>query len=464
MAGEEGKAKTTIGRKISVKLAGVTVTVLLSLTLLLVTFSQRSLEHELMGRVAQVVSHAQYSLATALWQFNETYVSDYLDSLFISTDVIFVEVVAEGAVVATKTREGVAGEGFSDFRSSHQYLSESAVISYGKHPVGVFNVAVSRERMSRALYNETLSAFILMVSMVAAIIVTTLYLTRRYVFTPLKNLQASAARIAEGCLDEPIDLVSRDEIGELSRHLDLMRVNIRRSFEEVRKADALRKAKARLEREIEERGKVEATLKASLFEKEVLLKEVHHRVKNNLQVIQSLLRLQESRLESAELKAPFLDSENRIQAMALVHESLYRSESLVAVDLDHYVHRLLTGLFASHGVMAERFHRHVNIAPVHLDMDQTIACGLIVTELVSNCLKHAFADVEEGMVSVTLLRGPEGGHELKVWDNGRGMPMDVETRDPESLGLKLVRLLVEDQLEGELRVEGNKGACFTVLF
>lgn len=181
MAGEEGKAKTTIGRKISVKLAGVTVTVLLSLTLLLVTFSQRSLEHELMGRVAQVVSHAQYSLATALWQFNETYVSDYLDSLFISTDVIFVEVVAEGAVVATKTREGVAGEGFSDFRSSHQYLSESAVISYGKHPVGVFNVAVSRERMSRALYNETLSAFILMVSMVAAIIVTTLYLTRRYV-------------------------------------------------------------------------------------------------------------------------------------------------------------------------------------------------------------------------------------------------------------------------------------------
>lgn len=464
MAGEERGAKTTIGRKISVKLAGVTVGVLFLFTLLLVTFSQRNLENELKERVAQVVSHAQYSLATALWQFNETYVSDYLDSLFISTDVMFVEVIAEGAVVATKTREGLAGDGFLDFRSSRRYISESAVISYGEHPVGEFHVAVSRERMSRALYNETLSAFVLMVSMVAAIILTTLYLTRRYVLIPLKNLQASAARIAGGDLGESIDLASWDEIGELSRHLDLMRVNIRRSFEEVKKTDALRKTMVRLEMEIEERGEVEATLKASLHEKEVLLKEVHHRVKNNLQVIQSLLRLQESRLESPELKAPFLDSENRIQAMALVHESLYRSESLVAVDLDHYVHRLLTGLFASHGMTADRIHRHVEIAPVYLDMDQTIACGLIITELVSNSLKHAFDGVENGSVSVTLLHGAEGGQELKVWDNGCGMTLDVAARDPQSLGLKLVRLLVEDQLEGELRVEGSKGASFTVLF
>ncbi|MBI4286003.1 MAG: AAA family ATPase [Chloroflexi bacterium] len=219
---------------------------------------------------------------------------------------------------------------------------------------------------------------------------------------------------------------------------------------------------------VEEMKKADQQVKKSLREKEVLLKEIHHRVKNNLQIIHSMLNLQLPFIRELGALDAFKESQNRIHSMALIHEKLYQSETLSRIDLAEYIENLADNLFLSYQGTERAIRPTVHIENVSLDVDTVIPCALIINELVSNSLKHAFpassprAD-DGGEIDISLCR--DGGNRLilTVKDNGIGLPQDFSIDRSASLGLQLVDILVQ-QLKGALRIGSNGGAAFTVSF
>jgi two-component sensor histidine kinase len=209
---------------------------------------------------------------------------------------------------------------------------------------------------------------------------------------------------------------------------------------------------------------MEAALRTSVQEKEALLKEVHHRVKNNLQVITSLLRLEAGRSEHAAVKLVLGEMQNRILSMALLHETLYRSGNLAQVDLSTYIAKLVTHLFRSAAPGAGRVALHLDLASAAIEMDQAVPCGLLVNELVSNCLKHGFPNDARGDVWVEL-RHVNGGPQLRldVRDNGVGLPADFTRHRAEGLGVQMVADLA-GQLQGTLTWGPPPGASAAVVF
>lgn len=214
--------------------------------------------------------------------------------------------------------------------------------------------------------------------------------------------------------------------------------------------------------DITERKEAEAGIQASLDEKEVLLKEIHHRVKNNLQIISSLLHLQAARSEDDDLSKAFDDSQHRIRSMAMIHEELYRSDDLARINFRGYVERLIDNLLDSFGMRGQ--------VAVTIDMDATlmtieesIPLGLIVNELVSNALKYAFPDQRHGNMRVDLRTSAEGDSlSLSVIDDGIGLPDDIDLESPSSLGLRLVASLV-NQLRARLVVGRTDGTAFHII-
>jgi two-component sensor histidine kinase len=214
---------------------------------------------------------------------------------------------------------------------------------------------------------------------------------------------------------------------------------------------------------VAERQQAEAQLTASLREKEVLLKEVHHRVKNNLQIVSSLLELQSDVLDDATLLAQFRESQDRIRSMALIHETLYQSQDLARLDLALYIHTLSARLVQSYNVDPQRITVHLQVEPVILDIDQAIPCGLILNELLSNAFKYAFPENRTGEVRIALHADTAQQAGLVVRDNGIGFPDEIEVRHTESLGLQLVVMLTE-QLQGTIALERADWTTFTLTF
>jgi len=211
-----------------------------------------------------------------------------------------------------------------------------------------------------------------------------------------------------------------------------------------------------LKAEIEERTRAEK-------EKEVLLREIHHRVKNNMQVISSLLRLQSGIIEDKKSVEMLKESQARIRSMALVHEKLYESEDLTNIDFNEYIEQLVQTLFRSYAVNGEKIRLKLNIKRVMLNIDKAIPCGLIVNELILNSFKHAFADGDQGEIEVSLLCINENEVELTVSDNGIGVPEGIDFNNSGSLGLKLVNILT-DQIDGKLDLDQSKGTKFQIRF
>jgi PAS domain S-box-containing protein len=214
-------------------------------------------------------------------------------------------------------------------------------------------------------------------------------------------------------------------------------------------------------RDVTERNNAEAQIRQSLQEKEVLLKEVHHRVKNNLQVISSLLSLQGEQITDPAALTSFRDSQNRVRSMALVHEKLYRSESLASIDFSEYVEDLMVSL--KHSYMISDVEVSVQTDDLRLGVDTAIPCGLIINELVSNALKHAFKGRERGTVNVRINRNRHGETTVHVQDDGNGLPPDFDCRQSSSLGMQLVTMLTE-QIGGTLSVHVNGGTAFDITF
>ncbi len=200
-----------------------------------------------------------------------------------------------------------------------------------------------------------------------------------------------------------------------------------------------------------------------LNEKEVLLKEVHHRVKNNLQVISSLLSLQSARIADTRVKNALRESQNRVRSMALIHEKLYQSADLAQVDFAAYLRSLVTFLAQSYRERTDAVALEVHSADVQLDLETALPCGLIVNELVSNALKHGFPDDRTGTIWVSLESSEGGGLCLRVRDDGIGFPEGASLEPSQSLGLSLVRTLT-DQIGGALTVSRGSGTDFAVCF
>ena len=204
-------------------------------------------------------------------------------------------------------------------------------------------------------------------------------------------------------------------------------------------------------------------IRGTLREKEVMLQEIHHRVKNNLQVVSSLLRLQAASLKSPDAIAALEHSGSRVQSMALVHEMLYQSSNLSALDFAAYAQSLTESLLRSYGAAPAVLRCHFDMAPVHLDINQAIPCALILNELVTNALKYAFPGGRPGDIWILLHREPDGTTQLAVGDNGVGLPANWNRDQPTSLGLQLVTSLVR-QLHGTLDLRQNNGTEYAVTF
>jgi PAS domain S-box-containing protein len=216
-------------------------------------------------------------------------------------------------------------------------------------------------------------------------------------------------------------------------------------------------------RDVTQRVAAEEKIRTSLREKEALLKEIHHRVKNNLQVVSSLLGLQSRVVTDEQTRKMFQESQNRIHSMALLHESLYQSNNLSRIDFPDYIRQLASHLFHSYGVRADRIHLRTNLDALYLNLDAAVPCGLIINELISNSLKYAFPDGREGEVLVELHEHTDGLARLVVADNGIGLRSDIDWTTARSLGLRLVRTLAE-QLGARIEVRSHQGTEVQLTF
>jgi PAS domain S-box-containing protein len=215
--------------------------------------------------------------------------------------------------------------------------------------------------------------------------------------------------------------------------------------------------------DISERKRAGEKILATLAEKEVLLKEVHHRVKNNLQIISTLLDLQFEKIVDEHSLNALRESQDRIKAMALLHEKLYQSSDLASIDFAEYMEKLALFLFNSYMEDSERIILKVDAGNLLLDIDRAIPCGLIINELVSNALKYAFPGDRSGAISISINEDRDKRITLTVADTGVGMPQELDFRNTETMGLQLVNMLAR-QLGGQVSMASASGTAFTIRF
>lgn len=215
--------------------------------------------------------------------------------------------------------------------------------------------------------------------------------------------------------------------------------------------------------EISDKKTAESKLKDSLKEKELLLKEVHHRVKNNLQVISSILNLQSNYVDDENTLSILRESQNRIKSMSFIHESLYQTNTLSNIDFSEYMINLVKNLVHSYQMYDQNIDFTYNVEDVELNLDQAIPCGLIVNELVSNALKYAFNGIEKPELILSLKELDAETVKIEVADNGKGLPQGFQIEESNTLGLQLVQTLVE-QIDGMLEIENTRGVKYLITF
>ena len=230
----------------------------------------------------------------------------------------------------------------------------------------------------------------------------------------------------------------------------------------LERTEALAQANVELRLEMEERQRVENKLKQSLEEKEILLKEIHHRVKNNLTIIQSLLRLQSNYITDENVLDIFRESQNRIKSMAIIHQRLYEHDDIAKIDFSDYPRTLALDIFKSYVTDPDQIKLNVETDNVMLDIDTAIPLGLILNELISNSLKYAFPDGKKGQLTVKF-KIEDNKYKLIVSDDGIGIPEDLDYKNSDSLGLRLIYSL-SDQIGADIKLDTTNGTRFEITF
>jgi two-component sensor histidine kinase/sensor domain CHASE-containing protein len=297
-------------------------------------------------------------------------------------------------------------------------------------------VMVMRAEMPRDIYQQgrtTMQYFIMALLATGLIIgIVNMLFLERNVLSRLANLSKNVGEIGESeKLSTRLSMSGNDELSSLTRNINGM-------LEKLEQAEDAKK-------------------------KELLLQEIHHRVKNNLQVISSLLNLQSRRIADKEIIEMLKDSQNRIKSMALIHEKLYNSGDFTGIDFKEYLRDLVTNLFRSYGVDPNHIKLKMEIDDVFLSLDSAIPCGLLINELVSNSLKYAFPDGKEGEIYISIHPIEDNRFFMTVRDNGVGFPADIDITKSKTLGLQLVDSLV-DQLDGTMKLNQNAGTEYKITF
>jgi two-component sensor histidine kinase len=313
--------------------------------------------------------------------------------------------------------------------------------SAGFNAVGEIALGLSMEEYDesiRTIYKNvgTTGGIVLVIGVLAA------YSVARNLIRPLRALQSFALKVTGGALGARASVKATGEIGDLAESMNRM-------------VESLEQSNVKL------RDSMKST--ASLREKEILLREIHHRVKNNMQILTSLLRLQSRQADSQDLREVLQECEARIRSMGLLHEKLYQSESVSVIDMNGYLRSLTGELMRVNTPKGMRRDIKLNVHGIGMGLDTALPCGLIITELVTNALKYAFPGRAEGIIYVSLGTLTDGSFQLVVWDNGVGMDENFDISKATSLGMRLVKMLT-DQLNGSLSFECSQGTRITVTF
>ncbi|MGD0282611.1 MAG: histidine kinase dimerization/phosphoacceptor domain -containing protein [Dissulfurispiraceae bacterium] len=279
----------------------------------------------------------------------------------------------------------------------------------------------------------------------------------RHLIKPLEFLTRHIENLPQETGDDRfLSIKTKDEIGTLSLAFNKMVTEIDKRSAELSGANSA------LHTEISERKQAEEKLKRTLAEKETLLREIHHRVKNNMAVVSSLLSLEARKIKDATVKALFEESQQRVKAMALVHEKLYQTKDLSSINFEDYIRSIISEIISLYRIDTNAIFTVINIVDIELDLEAAVPCGLIINELLTNAFKHAFPDNRRGVLSVNFSK-TDHAYTLAIKDNGVGLPEGFDYKEASTLGLQLVNVLT-GQLNGTLQIRSDKGTEVVVTF
>lgn len=300
-----------------------------------------------------------------------------------------------------------------------------------------------------------------------------IYLIGTLFTQPLSNMVKVIRKVSNGDLNQKVKITSNNELGYLSKsfnrmiekiyqnQLEMDKINKELEQRVLKRTKDLEKALISLKKENIQRKKAEEQINNSLKEKEMLLKEIHHRVKNNLQIVSSLFFFQTKKIHDKHILELFREGQNRIKSMALIHEKLYKSGDLVNIDFKDYVQNLSNTLIQSYGINQQNIKFKNNVSNIKLSVDTAVPCGLIINELVSNSLKHAFKGKENCELQIDMQYDSGESIILQVSDNGKGIPENFNILESSTLGMKLVQNLT-NQIYGTVEFYNDNGTTVKI--
>ena len=433
-------------------------------------------------------------------QIQSSYLRGIVNSLWM-TDLRQAEVLLEGVVqlpdmeyVEIQSPEGVwlkhgneIEEQVLEYRFPLRYLHQSEEFDLGE-----LRLLASLDDVYARLWDKLL--IILLTQAIKTFLISGfIFVLVQFMITRhLSSMAHYAHEVTPEKLDAPLILNRKqlnDELNEVVVAFNRMRKSLqdyyqklreeltRRTYAEkellyyknkleeqvVARTNELHMANLKLHEEIKERTQAEKKLTTSLMEKEVLLQEVHHRVKNNMQIISSMLRLQFRNTKDEHLESLMRELQQRIHTMSLVHEKLYQSTSLSHIDLPDFISHLSEELLTTFGISSEQVSLKLDLEPMTLDVNYTIPCGLIINELITNSLKYAFTEGRNGCIEIHLKSLDKKRVFLSVCDDGPGLPNETSWKHSKSTGMRLIHILSE-QLKGEYKLKNDNGTCFQLIF
>ena len=436
-------------------------------------------------RMSQIQSSYLRGIVNSLWMTDLRQAEVLLEGVMQLPDIEYAEIHSPEGVLLVKGE--LIEDQYLENRFPLRYTHQSEVFDLGElRLLASLNDVYARlwERLLIILLTQGIKTFLIS----GFIFVLVQFLITRH----LSTMARYAHEVTPEKLDAPLVLLRhqrKDELNEVVVAFNRMRKSLqdyyhqlhseltrrtsaekellgyKNTLEEqvVERTDELRSANQKLREENRERTQAETRLKSSLQEKEVLLQEVHHRVKNNMQIISSMLRLQFRNIHDEQLATLMSDLQQRIQIMSMVHEKLYQSTSLSHIDLPDFISHLSEELLSSFGITSDQVLLNLDLDPVSLNVNYTIPCGLIINELITNSLKYAFTEGRKGRLSIKLKILAGKRIFLTVDDDGPGLPPDLNWQNSHSTGMRLIHILSQ-QLKGEYSLKNNNGTCFELIF
>jgi two-component sensor histidine kinase/HAMP domain-containing protein len=386
---------------------------------------------------------------------------EYIDfaCLYDKDDRVFARYRRKGVIIHTlppiPKEEGC-------FFQNNRFIVFRPILLEGERIGKIYIQSNSKEMVARFKQYALVAMLVLVFAILMSYGLT--YRMQRIVSDPILHL-ANVARDVSLKKDYSVraEKFNQDELGFLTERFNEMLAQMQEHEDALQKAHReLERRAHELQKELTVRKRVERQIKKSLREKEILLKEIHHRVKNNLQIISSLLYFQSKKAANQSSYELFNESQNRIRSMALIHEKLYQSEDFANINFEEYIRSLASHLITSYGVHSHDIRIQIDAENVPVSIEKAIPCGLIINELISNSLKYAFPDQKEGEIQIHLKKH-EKDIQLIVQDNGIGMSKNIDWETTETLGLRLVHTLVK-QLSGSLEVRNETGIEFKIRF